>query len=546
MEDNRSNGHAPLILGRPFLKTAKTMIDVHNGTLSMEFGGEKVSFNILDAMKHPIEEHSTLPVYSMEVLPNETHSPKEFCEFIYSSYYSSPPSLFDSFCEDSLIDCCIGIEKCHACKYIDEFLHLGSFHTIDDPAMTTSINSPIEESNYKLVDGIYEITPIESLPSITSPPNLELKSLPINLKYAFLEGVDQLPVIIANDLSLEQEMKLLDLLRECKKAIGWTLADIPGIIPSICMHRVLLEDEAKPVRQPQRRLNPTLLEVVKNEISKLLAARIIYPISDSKWLSPIQIMPKNTGFTVVHNDDNELVPIRIQNSWRVYIDYRKLNHFTRKDHFPLPFIDQMLERLAGKSHYCFLDGYSGYLQIHIAPEDQEKTTFTCPFGTFAYRRMPFGLCNAPGTFQHCMMSIFSEYLENCMEVFMDDFTVYGSSFDECLSSLGSILHRCIEKNLVLNYEKCHFMVQQGIVLGHVISRDGIQVDKSKVNIISSLPYPKNVRDIRSLLGHAGFYRRFIRDFSSIALPLSRLLTMEKEFVFDKNCEVDFNNLKRIL
>ena len=248
-------------------------------------------------------------------------------------------------------------------------------------------------------------------------------------------------------------------------------------------------------------------------MTKLLAAGIIYPISNSKWVSPVQVVPKKTGITVVKNSDGELVPTRVQNSWRVCIDYRKLNQATRKDHFPLPFIDQMLERLAGQSHYCFLDGFSGYFQIHIAPEDQEKTTFTCPFGTFAYRRMPFGLCNAPGTFQRCMVSIFSDFLEDCMEVFMDDFTVYGSSFDACLDSLARVLSRCVESHLVLNFEKCHFMVRQGVVLGHIISGEGISVDKSKIDVIASLPYPACVREVRSFLGHAGFYRRFIKDFS---------------------------------
>ena len=138
-------------------------------------------------------------------------------------------------------------------------------------------------------------------------------------------------------------------------------------------------------------------------------------------------MPKKSGLAVVQNEDNELVPQRVQTGWRVCIDYRKLNTATKKDHFPLPFIDQMLERLAGHSHYCFLDGYSGYNQIAIAPEDQEKTTFTCPFGTFAYRRMPFGLCNAPGTFQRCMTSIFSDMVEGLIEIFMDDFSVMGDS-----------------------------------------------------------------------------------------------------------------------
>ena len=165
----------------------------------------------------------------------------------------------------------------------------------------------------------------------------------------------------------------------------------------------------------------------------------------------------------------------------------------------------MLERLAGHSYYCFLDGYSSYFQIAIAPKDQEKTTFTCPFGTFAYRRMPVGLCNAPATFQRCMVSIFLDYIEHIIEVFMNDFIVYEDSFDNCLHKLTLVLQRCIETNLVLNFEKCHFMVEQGIVLGHVVSSRGIEVDKAKVDTIQSLPYPTSVREVRSFLGHAGFY-----------------------------------------
>ncbi|GJX42962.1 reverse transcriptase domain-containing protein [Tanacetum coccineum] len=191
---------------------------------------------------------------------------------------------------------------------------------------------------------------------------------------------------------------------------------------------------------------------------------------------------------VVLNDNNELIPSRIVTGWRVCIDYRKLNDATQKDHFPLPFIDQMLEHLCGNEYYYFLDGFSGFFLIPIAPEDQENTTFTCPYRTFAYRRMPFRLCNAPATFQRCMTAIFHDMVEDFMEVFMDDFSVFGNSFYCYLANLDRMLSRCEETNLVLNWEKCHFMVKEGIVLGHKISGAGIEVDKAKIDVIAKLPY----------------------------------------------------------
>ena len=146
--------------------------------------------------------------------------------------------------------------------------------------------------------------------------------------------------------------------------------------------------------------------------------------------------------------------------------------------------------IAGHHYYCFLDGYSGYNRIEITLKDDEKTTFTCPFSTFAYRRMPFGLCNAPATFQRCMLSIFSDMVKRILEVFMDNFSVFGDSFEDCLSNLEKVLTRCEKKNLVLNWEKCHFMVCQGIVLGHIVSERGLEVDKSKIDLIADFPRPK--------------------------------------------------------
>ncbi|KAL4353214.1 hypothetical protein GQ457_06G012220 [Hibiscus cannabinus] len=289
-------------------------------------------------------------------------------------------------------------------------------------------------------------------------------------------------------------------------------------------------------------------DVVRKEILKWLEAGIIYPISDSEWVSPVQCVPKKGGITVISNEKNELIPTRTVTGWRVCMDYRKLNKATRKDHFPLPFIDQMLDRLAGKQFYCFLDGYSGYNQIAIAPEDQSKTTFTCPYGTFAFRRMPFGLCNAPATFQRCMTAIFSDLNEDCLKIFMDDFSTFGEDFDNCLSNLEKVLKRCKETNLVLNWEKCNFMVNEGIVLGHKISSKGmeVEVDKAKIEVISKLPPPTTVKGIRSFLGHAGFYRRFIEDFSKITKPLCSLLEQGRPFEFNKDCTKAFNLLKQKL
>nr|GEY28497.1 reverse transcriptase domain-containing protein [Tanacetum cinerariifolium] len=227
---------------------------------------------------------------------------------------------------------------------------------------------------------------------IDEPLEVELKDLPPHLEYAFLEGDDKLPVIIAKDLSMEEKTALITVLK-----------------------------------------------------------------------------------------------------WRVCIDYRKLNEATRKDHFPLPFMDQMLERLAGNKYYCFIDDFFGYFQIPIDLKDQEKTTFTCPYETFAYRYMPFGLCNAPGTFQRCMMAIFHDMIKKTMKVFMDDFSVFKNSFQSYLSYLKKMLKRCEDTNLCLNWDKSHFMVKEGIVLGHKISKEGIEVDKAKFDVITKLPHPTTVK-----------------------------------------------------
>ncbi|CAN6700806.1 unnamed protein product [Malus baccata var. baccata] len=513
MDESDHAPSLPILLGRPFMKTARTKIDMFNGTLTMEFDGEVINFNLSNSMKYPSENHSCFAIDVIDSLAQDH---------------------FDNLKDDALE---LVIAQGKNMKNLETFTK--ETHGIDGNSLAVPPSDEILEmvaaleslpsQTGKFLDRILSsVSTNKMLPSVVQPPTLELKPLPSHLKYVFLGKDEMLPVIISTSLTAQEEdskdkvckklhfgafwskmelgMNVTYLeprvLKEYKTAIGWTLADIKGISPTTCMHRILLEEGSKTSREAQRRLNPPMMEVVKKEVIKPLDCGVIYPISDSRWVSPVQCVPKKSGVTVLANAENELVPQRIQTGWRVCIDYRKLNATTRKDHFPLPFIDQMLERLAGYVFYCFLDGYSGYNQIVIAPKDQEKTTFTCPFGTFAYRRMPFGLCNAPATFQRYMMSIFSDYAEKIIEVFMDDFSVFGDSFDGCLHNLSLILKRCVETNLVLNWEKCHFMVKQGIVLGHIISKNGIEVDKSKIELVRHLPSPTSVREVRSFLGHA--------------------------------------------
>ncbi|CAM8923321.1 unnamed protein product [Rhodiola kirilowii] len=501
--DMYSEQETPVILGRPFLNTVEAVIKCGEGSIELKIGNEKLKFFLKNAMKAPT---SSFECNLLDIS----------CEnFGLTSFENEVMELDDS---STLFASLMNMED-------EDLGDITLGESEQEPSAHESKEDPVPRG--KEFEG-------------------ELKPLPSNLRYEFLGSNATYPVIVGATLNEDETSKLVHVLKANRKALGYSIDDITGISPSLCMHRINLEENVKPSRELLRRLNPKLSEVVFKEITKLRDTGIIYSVPDSEWVSPIHVVPKKGGLTVVQNEKGELVPTRTVNEWRMCIDYRKLNKATKKDHFPIPFIDQMLERLAGHDYFCFLDGYSGFYQIPILPNDQGKTTFTCPYGTFAFKRMPFGLCNAPGTFQRCMMSIFSDYIEKCIEVFMDDFSIHGTSFDDCLANLSHVLARCIETNLVLNWEKCHFMVQEGIVLGHLVSKRGVEVDKAKIQVIEQLPPPKNQKGVRSFLGHAGFYRRFIKDFSKIAKPLTHLLCNNVEFNFDEGYLEAFEKLKTTL
>ena len=274
-------------------------------------------------------------------------------------------------CEVNMIDSVVQ-------KYVDNVSY-------DDPLMSCLLNpSWVEEVTTSKLEFLHSIIehcevleangwapkfktfpPIEDgvLTSEERPPKLELKPLPSHLKYAFLGVKEAFPVIISSSLGSDQENKRFEILRTQRSAIGWTIADIKGISPLIYTHRIHLEEDVKPSRQPHRRLNPIMKEVVKKEVLKLLDVGVIYPIADSNWISPIQVVPKKFRVTVVVNENNELIPTRVTLGWRVCIDYRKLNAGTRKDHFPLPFMVKCWRELQGMDSIVFSMGTQGTTKL---------------------------------------------------------------------------------------------------------------------------------------------------------------------------------------
>ncbi|GJR31344.1 reverse transcriptase domain-containing protein [Tanacetum coccineum] len=369
----------PLILGRSFLKTGHALIDVYEGELTLRVGKEAATFNLdqtsryssnyddnsvnrIDVIDMACEEYSQEVLGFSDVIASGNPTPYYDPIVSTSSPTLTPFEDSDFLLEE--VDAFLALEDDPTSPEVDhsyydsegDILLLEAFLN-DDPSLpppTQGMYLPQIRKELKICEAKNDKS------SIDEPLEVELKDLPPHLEYAFLEGDDKLPVIIAKDLSVEEKAALIKVLKSHKRAIAWKLSDIKGINPEFCTHKILMEEDYKPAVQHQRRVNPKIHDVIKKEVEKLLDAGLIYPISDSPWVSPVHCVPKKGGFTVVENDENELIPTRLVTGWRVCIDYRKLNEATRKDHFPLPIMDQMLERLARNEYYCFLYGFSGY------------------------------------------------------------------------------------------------------------------------------------------------------------------------------------------
>ncbi|GJW64158.1 reverse transcriptase domain-containing protein [Tanacetum coccineum] len=365
---------------RSFLKTSRVLIDVYEGEITLRVGKKAITFNLDQTLRYTANyNHMTANRIDVIELACEEYS-QEVLGFSDSVAYGNPSPDYDPIVSNS---------SPTLTPFGDsDFLLLeeaNAFIAINDEPISREINATYydPEGDILILETLLNSEPLPPLPnhkdyspgirkelkvieaktvksSIDEPPEVELKDLPPYLEYAFLKGDDKLPVIIAKDLKDEEKAPLIKVLESHKRAIAWKLSDIKGVDPEFCTHKILMEEDYEPTVQSQRRVNPKIHDVIKKEVEKLLDAGLIYPISDSPWVSPVHCVPKKGGITVIKNDDNDLIPTRLVTGWRVCIDYRKLNEATRKDHFPLPFMDQMLERLAGNQYYCFLDGFSGY------------------------------------------------------------------------------------------------------------------------------------------------------------------------------------------
>ncbi|GKC57629.1 reverse transcriptase domain-containing protein [Tanacetum coccineum] len=358
--DFKPDPRVPLILGRSFLKTSRALIDVYEGEITLRVGRKAITFNLDQTSRYTVKYNHMMAnridvidmsceEYSQEVLGFSdvisSGNPTPYYDPIVST--SSPTlTLFGDnvffFFEEA--DSFLAIEDDPTSPKVDPTYHDSDGDILLLEAILNSEPSPPLQGNYFLETRkdlkICEANNEKS--SVNEPPEVELKDLPPHLEYAFLEGNGKLPVIIAKDLKNEEKAALIEVLKSHKRAIAWKVSDIKGINPEFCTHKILMEEDYEPTVQHQRRVNPKIHDVIKKKVEKLLDARLIYPISDSPWVSPVHCVPKKGGMTVVKNDENDLIPTRLVTGWRVCIDYRKLNEATRKDHFPLPFMDQML------------------------------------------------------------------------------------------------------------------------------------------------------------------------------------------------------------
>src|SRR3954467_7516283 len=324
-------------------------------------------------------------------------------------------------------------------------------------------------------------------------------------------------VKIGASLSSEIRESLIQLLREFSDVFAWSYQDMPGLDTSIVEHHLPLKAECPPVKQKLRRTHPEMAMKIKEEVQKQINAGFLVTSEYPQWLANIVPVPKKDGKV------------------RMCVDYRDLNRASPKDDFPLSHIDVLVDNTAQCKVFSFMDGFSGYNQIKMAPEDMEKTTFTTPWGTFCYKVMPFGLKNVGATYQRVMVAIFHDMIHQEIEVYVDDMIAKSNTEEEHLGHLHKLFDILKKYKLRLNPNKCTFGVRSDKLLGFIVRSKGIEVDPAKVKAIQEMPIPRTEKQVRGFLGRINYIARFIAHMTTTCVPIFKLLKKDQVERWNDKC-----------
>jgi len=356
------------------------------------------------------------------------------------------------------------------------------------------------------------LTPLEDIFDSNDIPRKQ-KMQPLNAAIEECNiGTLEKPKIIKLSKSLppDQKPKYVDLLKEFQDVFAWSYEDLKSYDTSVIQDRIPLKPNQKPFKHKLRRINPMLLPSIEKEVQKMFKAGIIAPIRFSEWISNLVPTRNKTG------------------EIRLCVDLRNLNQVSLKDNYPLPKMDHILQRVVGASRISLLDGFSGFNQILVHPDDQDKTTFTTPWGTFKYVKMPFGLKNAGATFQRAMDISFAKEIHDFLVVYLDDLTPFSKSDQEHLRHLRQIFMTCRKYGISLNPKKSLFGLEEGKLLGHIISKEGIRIDPDRIRAILEIPQPRNIKELQAFLGKINFLRRFIPNLAELIRLLNHMLKKDSK------------------
>jgi hypothetical protein len=335
-------------------------------------------------------------------------------------------------------------------------------------------------------------------------------------------------VKLSRSLTTEQRAEYTELLKEFANVFAWTYKDLKMYDTSIIEHKIPLKEGAKPFRNKLRQINPMLLPVMEKEVKKLLKARIIVPLRYS-------------------NSVANLVPVRKKSGEiRLYVDFRNLNRSSKKDNYPLPNMEHILQRITDASRISMIDGFFGYNQISVMPKDREKTAFTTPWGTFMYAKMPFGLMNAGATFQRAMDIAFIGEKDQFVVIYLDDITVFSRSDKEHCCHLRNVFSKCRRFSLSLNPKKYLFSMEEGKLLGHIVSAEGVRIDPSRVEAIRTLSPPRSKKEVQAFLGKINFLRRFVSNFAELVKHITAMLKKGNEVKWNVEPRESFVQIKKAL